>query len=45
MLNTFPWIAAGVLVPNATAYVALAALAGFYLQGTEILLSRSVILH
>ena len=34
LLNTFPWIAAGVLVPNATAYVALAALAGFYLQGS-----------
>ena len=32
MMNTFPWIVAGLLVPNATIYVALAAIAGFYLQ-------------
>ena len=36
MLNTFPWIAAGVLVPNATMYVALAAIAGFYLQSAVL---------
>ena len=36
MMNTFPWIAAGLLVPNATMYVALAAIAGFYLQSTVL---------
>ena len=36
MLNTFPWIAAGLLVPNATLYVALAAVAGFYLQSAVL---------
>ena len=36
MLNTFPWVAAGLLVPNATMYVALAAIAGFYLQSAVL---------
>ena len=36
MMNTFPWIAAGLLVPNATIYVALAAIAGFYLRSAVL---------